>query len=105
MPVKLTNHTAAVLTSAKAIAEAMNALFDADNLAVDHLSDTYEDGEAWDGDTLDEVYNLARETNETLTLIIDEEGARLLTMDRVRQEIECAVKKVCGLEVAYERAA
>ena len=48
------------------IAEAMNALFDADNLAVDHLSDTYEDGEAWDGDTLDEVYNLARETNETL---------------------------------------
>lgn len=66
MPVKLTNHTAAVLTSAKAIAEAMNALFDADNLAVDHLSDTYEDGEAWDGDTLDEVYNLARETNETL---------------------------------------
>ena len=46
-----------------------------------------------------------RETNETLTLIIDEEGARLLTMDRVRQEIECAVKKGCGLEVAYERAA
>ena len=45
-----------------------------------------------------------RETNETLTLIIDEEGARLLTMDRVRQEIECAVKKAYGLEVAYERA-
>ena len=46
-----------------------------------------------------------RETNGKLTLIIDEEGARLLTMERVRQEIECAVKKVCGLEVAYERAA
>lgn len=45
-----------------------------------------------------------REGNGKLTLIIDEEGARLLTMERVRQEIECAVKKVCGLEVAYERA-
>ena len=45
-----------------------------------------------------------REGNGKLTLIIDEEGARLLTMERVRQEIECAVKKVYGLEVAYERA-
>ncbi|SFI13524.1 hypothetical protein [Modicisalibacter xianhensis] len=45
-----------------------------------------------------------REGNGKLTLIIDEEGARLLTMERVRQEIECAVKKVWGLEVAYERA-
>lgn len=45
-----------------------------------------------------------RESNGKLTLIIDEEGARLLTMERVRQEIECAVKKAYGLEVAYERA-
>lgn len=45
-----------------------------------------------------------REGNGKLTLIIDEEGARLLTMERVRQEIECAVKKAYGLEVAYERA-
>lgn len=45
-----------------------------------------------------------REGNGKLTLIIDEEGARLLTMERVRQEIECAVKKEYGLEVAYERA-
>jgi len=45
-----------------------------------------------------------REGNEKLTLVIDEEGARLLTMERVRQEIECAVKKAYGLEIAYERA-
>lgn len=45
-----------------------------------------------------------REGNGKLTLLIDEEGARLLTMERVRQEIECAVKKAYGLEVAYERA-
>ena len=46
-----------------------------------------------------------RETNETLTLIIDEEGARLLTMDRVRQEIECGERLALRVEVAYERAA
>lgn len=45
-----------------------------------------------------------RESNGKLTLKVDEEGARLLTMERVRQEIECAVKKAYGLEVAYERA-
>ncbi|MEL7968188.1 hypothetical protein AAG587_17630 [Vreelandella neptunia] len=45
-----------------------------------------------------------REGNEKLTLVIDEEGARLLTMERVRQEIECAVKKAYGLEIVYERA-
>lgn len=66
MPVKLTDHTAAVLRSTKEIAEGMNALFDADNLAVGYLSDTHEDSEDWDGDPLDEVYNLAREANENL---------------------------------------
>lgn len=45
-----------------------------------------------------------REGNGILTLIVDEEGARLLTMERVRQEIECAVQRAYGLEVAYERA-
>lgn len=45
-----------------------------------------------------------RESNGKLTLKVDVEGARLLTMERVRQEIECAVKKAYGLEVAYERA-
>lgn len=45
-----------------------------------------------------------QERNGMLVLGIDQEGARLLTMDRVRQEIESAVERVWGMEVAYERA-
>ena len=45
-----------------------------------------------------------QERNGKLVLGIDQEGARLLTMDRVRQEIESAVERVWGLEVVYERA-
>lgn len=45
-----------------------------------------------------------KERDGKLVLGIDEEGRRLLTMDRVRQEIETAVMRVWGLEVAYERA-
>ena len=45
-----------------------------------------------------------QERNGKLVLGIDQESARLLTMDRVRQEIESAVERVWGMEVAYERA-
>lgn len=45
-----------------------------------------------------------REQDGKLVMTIDPEGARLLTMGRVRQEIEQAVKLTWGLEVVYERS-
>jgi hypothetical protein len=45
-----------------------------------------------------------REQEGKLVLTIDPDSARLLTMGRVRQEIEQAVKLTWGLEVSYERS-
>ena len=45
-----------------------------------------------------------REQEGKLVLTIDPDSARLLTMGRLRQEIEQAVKLTCGLEVSYERS-
>jgi len=45
-----------------------------------------------------------REKDGKLVLTIDPDSARLLTMGRVRQEIEQAVKLTWGLEVVYERS-
>lgn len=45
-----------------------------------------------------------REQEGKLVMTIDPEGARLLTMGRVRHEIEQAVKLTWGLEVVYERS-
>ncbi|MGK0547795.1 hypothetical protein ACSEE7_20085 [Halomonas cupida] len=47
---------------------------------------------------------MLQERNGMLVLGVDQGGARLLTMDRVRHEIESAVERVWGMEVAYERA-